>query len=412
MTRTVSLLSLSAFLLTMLSLHPCSSVFICGKQATTLCLAAGEPADFQYRVRVLVRNFDAPGVPGGWGELAAETIAVALEERGLAQALRPTYKTESEWDFSPDNIKIDDVNEKKGGRWGAENIDIYAVPERRLVAKEKKVPVSEFFVEGTLSVIETTWWLKADIFERGNRKKLKSASASGEGNKGLIAAAQNVAAQLESVYALEVVSHRAEALLRNVELQLMQRPLAAARLERMHREWPDALEPAAARLSLETDQAVPDPRIVVTWAAKVVASLRSAGPESQRFLLRLNLDPYDILAEQYEAEGKTLEAAAVHIEAGKNCPGDRRIHWLKAARLEAGLGREREAASAYKGALKLKPLDPETHLEFALLLEKLGDNAEAARCFRLFLKHAPESPRADEIRAKLHSLAPVVSPAP
>jgi len=395
MTRTAASLCLCAFLL-----------------ASPLCLAAGEPADFQYRVRVLVRDFDAPGVTKDWGELAAETVAAALEERGLARTLRPTYKTQSEWDFPVDNVKIDDVNPRKGGRRRTEDIDLYALPERRLVTKEKRAPVSELFIEGTLSVIETTWWLKADIFKRGSRKKLKSAAASGEGNKGLIIAAQNVAAQLESVYACEVVAHRAEAILRNVELQLMQRPLAAARLERMHKDWPDALEPAAARLSLETGQTAPDPKALVTWATKVVESLRSAGPESQRFLLRLDLDPYDILAEQYEAQSRAAEAAAVHLEAGEYYPGDRRIHWLKAARLEVGLGHNYEAANAYKAALKLKPLDPQTNLELGLLLEKLGDNAEATRCFNLFLERAPESPRAKEIRAKLPSLAPVVSPAP
>jgi len=400
MRRTGLSLLLCALLLTM------SALSICGKPLTTPCLAAGEPADFQYRVRVLVRDFRAPGAPQAWGELAAETVAAAIEERGLAQSLRPTVEIESEWGVRIEGVKVDDVHTGRRHYRARNEVDVYAVPEESLVTRQKTAPVSDVYIEGTLSTVETTCWLKADIFERGTRRKLKSASAWGEGEKGLLTASQKVAAQLETVYASGVISHRAEAILRSVALERMKRPLAAAKLEQMHKDWPDALEPAAARLSLETGRTVPDPKALVMWSAAVVESLRTAGPESQRFLLRLNVDPYDILADQYEAEDKLMEAASVHLEGGENYPGDRRSHWLKAARLKSGLGLDREAVTAYEAALKLKPLDPETNLELGLLFEKAGEDAQAARCLKRFLSRVPESARAEEIRAKLDALAP------
>jgi len=42
--------------------------------------AVVDPADVEYRVTVLVRDFASPGAPPDTGQLAAEAVAAAIEE--------------------------------------------------------------------------------------------------------------------------------------------------------------------------------------------------------------------------------------------------------------------------------------------------------------------------------------------
>jgi len=329
--------------------------------------------------------------------------------------VRPEYREESsfEWEEILNNVMLDNVQQDENGNWSTDVVDVYgltgmaAAGSRRVVSrKERYAPPSGFVVEGAVSRIGKTWWVKATIHERGNRRASKTASAMVEGDTGLFQAAAMVAQQVETACTPHVLERRSEAFLKKVALQIMPRQVAAKSLEEMHKKWPSALEPAAARLQLAVEDETTDPETRIIWAIKVLERLPAAGPASQRFLLRLGLDPYNILAAHCEAQGELADAVAVHLEAAQIFPGDRRPHWLEIARLQRALGDDEKAAQAYRIALKFNPTDPDPNLQLGLLLEKLGKSAEAGHYLRLFLQQAPNSPRAEEIRARLQPNPP------
>ncbi len=382
------------------------SCVLCG-----LALAGGAVAHAtteEYRITVLIRDFATPGVAPDRGELAAEAVAAAMEESGLVRAVRPVYLPSARWDYPLDYVKLDDVQQDEEGNWGTGTVDVYGAPYLRIHYREFLPLSSNFLVEGTVSQIGKTWWVKASLFETGTRRKIKTAAAFAEGDTGLFEASRTVAGKLEPGYESRVLQHRTEEIRRRVTTGILPRQVAIKRLEEMHKRWPNAVEPAAVRLLLAANADGADPELIISWATKVNELLPSAGADGQRFLMRLGLDPYDLLAKCYEAQGKLEEAASTRrtaVSASGGFLGPRFAHWKELARLETQLGRDAKALEACYSALKLKPSDPDANLHLALLLEKLGKQAEAAHHFQVFLEHSPDSPKAGGIRAKLAKMA-------
>ncbi len=362
---------------------------------------AAAPSWQEYRATVLVRDFAALGVPRETGALAAESLAAAIEKSGLANAVRPIYAPSTQWYQSLDYVRIDDVLQDDEGIWRGGTIDVYGIPHSSVRYREIFSPNSDFVVEGTVSRIGELFWTRAALYKRVSRLKLASAAAFAQGDKGLIEASELLAGQLQEGYMSDVLAERAEEIRRKAATGILPRSVAIKKLGQMNSRWPNALEPVAVRLLLATESDEPNPGLIVSWANEVSTRLPHAGAEGQRFLLRLGLDPYELLAKEYEAAGKLKEAAAAHREAVRNFQGSRLSHWKELARLEEALGQDGKAIEACRAALKLKPSDPDVNLRLGLLLEKLGRNTEAAKHLRAFLAASPDSPRAKEVRAKL-----------
>lgn len=258
--------------------------------------APSDPADLDYKPVVLVRNFETPGLPEHRGELAAESVAAAIEKNGLARAVRPRFKHSQEWEQSLKDVKPDNVTKTPAGNWTTDAVDVYGGLRRRTVRKEASTPHAEFVVQGTVSRVGKVWWVRATLYDATARRQIKSASSQAEGDAGIFKAASAVAGALETVYARKVLAHRSVAVIRRVNLQLMTRKAAAQRLEALHAGHPDALEPVAARLALASSAEEPDAGTVTCWTKKVIEKLQSADPEGQRFVMQLGLDPRRLLA--------------------------------------------------------------------------------------------------------------------
>ena len=365
---------------------------------------AALPKDVACKAKVLVRDFTSVGVRADRGQLAAEVVAAALEAGGLADALRPTYVEYYEWHVPPDNIKLDDVSKDADGKWTTENVDVYTMPQMRRVRREFTSPDSEFLVEGSVARIGKLWWVKATLYERVLKRKLSTAAASAEADQGFLDAAKQVAAKVAQACRSQVLTRQSQAVLRAFKATLWTRQEAFKRLEEMHKRWPDAFAPVAMllRVSLETG----DKKKSLAWAEKTAAALPTAGPAGRRFILVLGVNPYQLLAGHYESQGKLQEAAAAHRQAATSYPGPRFPHWMAVARLEMALGHDAKALAAYNAALKITPSDADANRLSALLLKKLGRKADAAKRFKVFLKHHPNSPHAQQVREVLKSFTP------
>ena len=362
------------------------------------------PSDTEYRATVRVRCFAHPGLPRHRGELAAETTAGALEATGLLRAVRPTVKTRTEWRGRGTEIKIDDVTKDQAGRWTSDKVDVYGRPVKRKVKTVATMPDADYEVTGTVSRVGKVWWVKATLHDLAARKTLKTVTAKGEGDKGLFDASASTAEALAAVCARRVIAHRSMATLRMVRRQLTAPTVAAERLEAMAKAYPGALEPAAVRFLIAEKSKPRDREAVIDWSTKVIERLRRTDPDGLRFLAQLGVDPYAALARECVALDKPKDAAAVHREAVGIYPGPRLPHWLALARLEAQLGNTKQAAVAFEHYLDRKPLDADATLEYALFLEKTGDKKKAAPHFRTFLRLAPDSPKARDVKARLNAL--------
>ena len=287
---------------------------------STLAFSAELP-EVEYRPIVLVCTFDAPDLPPEKGFLAAETVAAALEAGGLAHASRPQYKLTQAWDSS---VVVGPPRERRKDDSGRRNPtagDAYVSAEPTAQLKEASRPDDDFRVEGVVAQTAKgpatrTWWVKAAIYDEVTSEKLRAASASADGDAGLLEASKAVAAQLENVYKSHVLEERTEAVRRSVEIGDMSRATALKRLGEMRQRWPDALPPAAVGLLLVSTAKPADPQAVMQWGAWTVERLPDAGLAGKRFVLRLGLDnPYELLAAAYESAGKKDEAAAVRRRA-------------------------------------------------------------------------------------------------
>jgi len=287
---------------------------------STLAFPAELP-EVEYRPMVLVCTFDAPDLPPEKGALAAETVAAALEAGGLAHASRPQYKLVQGWDYSVDTPGSNDVRtDRSGGRNpAAARTYISAAPTTQV--KEASRPDADFRLEGVVSQMDKgpatkSWWVKAALFDQATNEKLRTASASAEGDAGLLAASKAVAAELENVYKVHVLEERTEAVRRSVEIGDLSRATALKRLGDMRQRWPDVLPPAAMGLLLVSTAKPADPQAVMQWGAWTVERLPDAGLAGKRFVLRLGIEnPYELLAAAYESAGKTDQAAAVRRQA-------------------------------------------------------------------------------------------------
>jgi len=314
-------------------------------------------SEMDYRATVLVRRLESPTLAEGWGEVAAEALAAALEEGGLVQALRPRYAAARGQTLETGDVVLDDLR-RDGDHWEPAGVDAYASGEQRVESREVSLPASEYVVSGTVSKMGEAWWVRATLRDRLARRALTFASASAEGDQGLLRAARAVAALLEPGYRTAVLERRSEAVLRCLRAGLLGREEAERRLEEMHRRWPAEVAPAAVRLLLAAEEEPPNDRTITAWAGKVTQGLPSAGPAGRRLMARLGLDPYDLLARACEREGRIEDAARAHREALDAMPGGRFGHLVELGRLEEALGRPDRAARAYGEALNLRPSDP------------------------------------------------------
>jgi hypothetical protein len=287
---------------------------------STLAFSAELPA-VEYRARVLVCTFDAPDLPAEKGALAAETVAAALEAGGLAHASRPLYKLTQDWNSPFVGTQPPDGQRGHSGRRNPAENGAYVSSEPATAVKEVLRPDADFRVEGAVAWMgdgpaPKTWWVKAALYDERTSEKLRSVSASGAGDAGLLEASKAVAADLENVYKVPVLEERTEAVRRSVEIGDCSRATALKRLDAMRQRWPDALPPAAVGLLLVSQAKPADSQAVVQWAAWTVERLPEAGLAGKRFVLRLGIgNPCEMLAAAYDSAGKPDEAAAVRRQA-------------------------------------------------------------------------------------------------
>ncbi len=293
----------------------------CAAFAISTCAFSAELPAVEYRPIVLVCTFDAPDLPPEKGALAAETVAAAIEAAGLAHAARPQYKSVPDWDYSLDTIQSG-TGRKNGadrGNPAAGGSYITPVPTTRL--QEVTRADDDFRVEGAVSQMAKgpflrIWWVHAALYDEATNEKLRTVSASAEGDAGLLEASKAVAAELENVYKVHVLEERTEALRRSVEIGDLARATALKRLDEMRRRWPDALPPAAVGLLLASTAKPADPQAVMQWGAWTVERLPEAGLAGKRFVQRLGIgNPYELLAAADDSAGKATEAAALRRQA-------------------------------------------------------------------------------------------------
>ncbi len=319
-----------------------------------------EEEEAPWRATVLLLDFTAPGLPHHRGELAAEMVGATIEERGLARVVRPRRaRPDLELQLVPTDIELEGLTRDEDGTWSPDRIDAYGRLLRLGRLGKVILPESAWYVEGTVSELDGAWWVRASLHLRGSRRRLTSAHARAKKEGGLLEACRSVAADIEAGYLQEVLERRSDDLLRAANAGVLPRRQIEIQLEAMHEAWPQAVAPAAARLSLEVEKEEPDPATVRAWAERTIAALPDSGADGLRVIRRLALDPYSLLAAHHREQGRIEEALRAHREAVETLPFARAYHWKEQARLLDGIGRVREAAAAWRQVSALDPLDQE-----------------------------------------------------
>lgn len=362
---------------------------------------AGYPADRDCKVKILVRDFQHPGLRSNRGQLVAEIIAAEIEASGLAEALRPKCRVVSEYDIDFTGIKADDITQDKDGNWNTDKVDAYGAVKKVTVRREVGAPDADFEITGTVGCLEKKWWVRAILKGRTTGERLGQASASAEEADKFPDAAREVAKKLQAAYASIVFERRTEAVLRAINGGILTPEVAAEELVAMHVKTPAAFEPCAAMLVLLKRAKSRDYKLIIKWATLTVERTVAAGQRGKRYVMRHGIFPFKMLADAYEAEGRLDVAADTHRQAIRTTTLAPHKHWRELIRLETKLGRNDKLVEAYRGALKHHPENARLQLDCAKLLTKLGKTKEAVPYYRAYLKLKPYASNAGEIRAVL-----------
>jgi len=382
-------------------MKPLWNALLCALICAAPLAARPSPQDLDYKVIILVRDFEHPGLRSNRGRLAAEIIAAAIESSGLAEARRPKYRIREEYGLELDRLTVDDITQDDDGKWNAGTVEAGGGIRKIRSREEESAPPSDLEVTGTVGRLDKKWWIRAVLKERLSGKRVTQASAAAENADEFLDAARKVALQLQPAYSSRVLERRTEAILRAVNGGIFTPEAAARKLEVLHSAWPDAIEPCAARLALLQRAKSRDAKLIIKWAELTVQRMGPAGQDGRRYLMRLGVRPFQMLADAHEAEGRLQQAADAHRRALETHPDAHYEHWIEIIRLESKLGRDDELLDAYRAALKLRPNNAGLLLNFADLLVKLGKKGEALSHYRKYLTLKPDSPNAPRIRALL-----------
>ncbi|SPE28103.1 exported hypothetical protein [Acidobacteriia bacterium SbA2] len=107
----------------------------------------------------------------------------------------------------------------------------------------------------------------------------------------------------------------------------------------------------------------------------------------REFRMEIDLDsqealPYYYLVETLEVEGKLDEAEAVLKTMGREAPNTYLYHY-SAGKLVEFRGDFEAAAREFREAIRIDPKQSEAHYHLAVMLQKLGESAQAKREFEL-----------------------------
>ena len=328
------------------------------------------PPDLEYRMTAVVRDFDAPGLKTNRGQFAAEVVRSAMQATGLVETLRPKYREVEEYTTNVDALGLDDIRRDRTGKWTANPDALGSILNRAVRREEISLPAADFIVEGTVGKVGEQWWIKATLRKPRSNKTLAQATETAQ-PADFFTAAWTVGEQVATPCLNQVLERRTEAILRAVNGMIMTEAVAAKELESLHKSVPPALSPCAARLALivRSDGPAADR---IAWGLKTAERVADAGPDGLRYLLRLDVQPFTILARAYEAEGQLDKAADAHRAAVQAHTHDPFGHWIEALRLEAQLGRKDRMRQACRAALKLRPDDARLQKMLAALEQPAG----------------------------------------
>jgi tetratricopeptide (TPR) repeat protein len=317
------------------------------------------PKESEFKALVLVRDFKNPEKSAKRGRMMAELLAAEFNKDPLAQGLRPAHDKVTTWDGTGLDIKVDDVTEKPDGDIEYNKYDVYPSLQKTVTLREGTLPNHEYLVEGSITKVDETWWVRVTLRQRGKKTNIASASERTKEDVDLFQIAAKLVAQLKKGYQSPVLGRRCQAAVRGVRQRITTPSGAAKIIEAMHKNWPDALEPVAARIAVARNQKPKDTGTMLVWLPKLQNQLEPDDRDGQRFVALLGIKPFGDLANIYSAQGKLEKAADTHRLAIKALPRGHMAHWRAILAIEQELGRKDKALEACIGALKHAPDDDE-----------------------------------------------------
>ncbi|MCK5219044.1 tetratricopeptide repeat protein, partial [bacterium] len=188
-------------------------------------------------------------------------------------------------------------------------------------------------------------------------------------------------------------------------------------LGRVYKYWGDYVDPGRLTEAVKATRRATELDPYNVYFALDLASVylsRKRWSEAQVLVDRLvELFPDFSIPYAYQGyialmRGNVEEAyAKFSIATAKNWRGDRNTRsstWSNLGIVRARRGELEGAVKAFREALKLRPYYLEARLNLGLILEKQGLGREAALEYRYILKHAPQYPRAEELKSKIQIL--------
>lgn len=255
-------------------------------------IAQEPPSEVNYRITLLVRNFQPDDQPGELGEFAADALAIALEKEGILHAVRPQYEARSSAALEDTGIEVTDP-ELAQATQGERGISLFLNASESQKFKITE-PESEFVIEGRAIATANAAGLAAEIRRRTTNEPLQAGFEATEiGENSLMMAAESLAASISAHFASEVLEYRSEAVRRALVSQQVDREMAISMLLDMHTRWPDALGPVAVAYHLTTEDNAAVAPLAQEWRSRLVTLLPASGPSGERLLMRLGLDPKD-----------------------------------------------------------------------------------------------------------------------
>ncbi len=251
-----------------------------------------------------------------------------------------------------------DGNRKRGGiLWNIEPL---------LFEKINSAVNARFYIYGDLLYFGDSWRIDAFLKEKGEAEPEKSFNLSGENDGEIPVRLSELAKSISVWLRKENVLNEAEADVRKYMAGLTSYSAAIMKMKNHISMAPESIPVRALLLDLYLMNKDVYQGEILEEGRRIIELAEGARQEDMRYLLSINIDPFDTVAAVYEKQGNLEGAIMVRANALKRFPYNSGLHRMKSgenhyllARAHEAKGQKSKAAENYGRAIDYLKADSE-----------------------------------------------------
>ncbi len=288
-------------------------------------------------------------------------ISSELRKNDLVEVVPPEVVRQQVYTVEPAFL-WGDRNNEKGGRRNRGGMAWRIEPA--MIQTVSRDLSSDYSIYGDETNFDGRWTITAYIAD-SEMNVLKAFTVNGKGSKEKPNKLLKLAKDISAFFGKDQTIESCEEIMRKYLGRIYPLHLAIKKVEAASAEYPELIQLRVILLDLYMNDKVAYKEKIISSASKIIRMYDPSDEDSTRYLLSRTMDPYDILAEQYEQRGDLQRAIQIREQALVDFDFYADKHKKAIGKAEYNLGLRYEsrkerarAVEAYRKALSY--LRPET----------------------------------------------------